>query len=843
MTRYRVTPLVACIAFVSFAAMTGCGGKTQRPRVSPAPAPGLTDSASASSSADSSTPDASLSSADAPAPGATARGHAPAEPPRPPDSTFDDGLAGWGALWTRDQGVGSVSHDRTAAHSGAGSARIEHGGRQDWSFAFARRERVRYGDLFEITAWVKVEGEGDATLCATLRDAGGEVIDWVFAGRTARGTADWTRLRSRFAVPAGVAEVEARLIGRGAATVWFDDFTFAREGNVMDRVGSSGGALALKSERLSVVVHPGTSTITVTDRRSGRVWKQLPFSTAAVLRAAKRAADGSIELRLADIASDLDMAAKLSLDEDAPELVVEITADEPDGALAAPVAFPPAFAPVEGTYLVVPMNEGISYPVEDGTIEPMRLVAYGGHGICMAFWGVTDGEAGYGAIIETPDDAAFRMDRRDGMLAGGVEWDPQKGRFGYARRVRYVFFDRGGHVAICKRYRAHARKTGLLKTFTEKRFKNPAIDMLAGAVNIWCWEDDALRIADELRAAGIERILWSNRAPPDTIRAMNARGILTSRYDIYQDVMDPSVFDRLSWIHPDWPTAAWPNDLVIRADGSPQPGWEVETKDGGMYPCGVLCDARAPRYVRERIANELQTHPYRCRFIDTTTASPWRECYAEAHPMTRSDSRRHKMNLLEIVSREMGLVCGCETGHDAAVPYVDYFEGMLSLGPYRIPDAGRAMAKIWDDVPESVATFQVGHRYRLPLWELVYHDCVVAQWYWGDYNNKLPALWRKRDRFNALYGTPPMFMFSAEFWKAHKDRFVESYRATSPVARATFYSEMTDHRLLTPDRAVQQTRFANGVIVTVNFGEDAWSSQGMRLEGGECRVEGIDEGP
>ena len=76
-----------------------------------------------------------------------------------------------------------------------------------------------------------------------------------------------------------------------------------------------------------------------------------------------------------------------------------------------------------------------------------------------------------------------------------------------------------------------------------------------------------------------------------------------------------------------------------------------------------------------------------------------------------------------------------------------YFEGMLSLGPYRVPDAGRDMQRIWDEVPEQVAKFQTGHYYRLPLWELVYHDCVVAQWYWGDYNNKLPAVWDRRDLY------------------------------------------------------------------------------------------------
>jgi hypothetical protein len=94
----------------------------------------------------------------------------------------------------------------------------------------------------------------------------------------------------------------------------------------------------------------------------------------------------------------------------------------------------------------------------------------------------------------------------------------------------------------------------------------------------------------------------------------------------------------------------------------------------------------------------------------------------------------------------------------------------------------------------------------------------VAQWYWGDYNNKLPALWDKRDLFNILYGTPPMFMFNRQTWAENKGRFAQSYKDVCPVARAVGYAEMTDHRFLTPDRDVQQTRFANGITITVNFG-------------------------
>jgi hypothetical protein len=326
-----------------------------------------------------------------------------------------------------------------------------------------------------------------------------------------------------------------------------------------------------------------------------------------------------------------------------------------------------------------------------------------------------------------------------------------------------------------------------------------------------------------MRSLGIERILWSNRGTPENIKAMNEMpGVLSSRYDIYQDVMDPAIFPRLRGVHSDWPTEAWPHDLMLDEHGDWRKGWQVRTKDGEMYPCGVLCDKQALKYARPRISDELKTHDYRCRFIDTTTASPWRECYHPDHPITRSESRYWKMELLRLVSEEIDLVTGAETGHDAAVPYVHYFEGMLSLGPYRVPDAGRDMQRMWDEVPERVAKFQLGQKYRLPLWELVYHDCVVAQWYWGDYNNKLPALWDKRDLFNMLYGTPPMFMFNRDVWEKNKERFAQSYRNVCDVARKVGYSEMTDHRFLMPDRDVQQTTFANGVKVTVNFGDKVY---------------------
>ncbi|MFZ5831445.1 MAG: glycoside hydrolase [Planctomycetota bacterium] len=751
---------------------------------------------------------------------------------------FEDGENGWQGYWSRKPGSGSATVDASIAHAGRNSMRIEHRDEQDWSYQQDRELKVETGEIYELAGWVRIAGEGSATLCARLADAKGKAIDYTFGESSVAGPSKgWQEVRSRFLVPEEGRSILARFIGVKPATVWFDDVSLRRVGSIDDMTNAKvPKQVDLENASVKVTLETADGTIQITDRRTGRAWQQRSEARFPVLAAALQGKQ--IAIKLLDPISLSPFDVTLSLDGDRPELLVAI---QGSGPMKRPLAFPAPFTAEKGMLLILPVNEGISYPVDDESLpDRMRYHLYGGHGLCMAWYGMTDGAAGVMALVETPDDAAVRIPRRDELLCLQPEWESQKGDWGYTRKLRYILFDQGGYVAMCKRYREYARQSGLLRTLAEKRERNPDVDLLIGAVNVWCWERDPVDIVRQLQAAGVERILWSNRSTPEQIAAMNEMGVLSSRYDIYQDVMNPAEFPRLGHRHADWPTEAWPQDLMVGANGELLKGWQVRAKDGTMIPCGVLCDRLAPDYALRRIGEELKTHAYRSRFIDTTTASPWRECYNPDHPLTRSESKQWKMRLLEVVSKDFNLVTGCETGHDASVPYLHYYEGMLSLGPYRVPDAGRRMQEIVEEVPERVEKFQTGHRYRLPLWELVYHDCVVAQWYWGDYNNKLPKLWDRRDLWNALYGTPPMFMFNRKLWEENRERFAQSYRRATPVARATGYREMLSHEWLTEDHSVQRTRFDGGVTVTVNFGDKGYRmADGSVLKAMDCRVEGV----
>lgn len=704
---------------------------------------------------------------------------------------------------------------------------IRHSGGLDWCVSGIDRIPVKVGDTFRFTCDSEKLADGFGgrpfELSVVTYDAKGHESSWTYAPAEAMPGAAHV---GAFMIPPGIAAIWPRVVGNGPCGAIIRNVKIERTGNLMSAQPKLSDQM-IGNGLLQARVFADGSGFAVTDTRTGRTWAPAPASAGqVVLTELKKTGDDAVAVTFVNPQTLKRWSAVYRMDAGKAELSVRVHGE---GDMSAPLAYPAPFASSKGDRLIVPMNEGISYPADEPDSPPRDLIAYGGHGICMAFFGVQSDATGAGwmGIFETPDDAALRITRAPStqLLQMGPTWHDQKKRFGYDRVVRYVFLDKGGYVAMAKRYRAYAKAIGKFKPFSEKVKARPNVDRLLGAVNVWCWDKDKLAVVKALQDTGIDRILWSGDGSAEQVAAMaKMPKVLVSRYDVYQDIYHPDQLAKLGWKHGS-NTEAWPNDIVWNGPTSNdwRHAWGVKAKDGTWTWCAMMCDRVAPDYERRNVAKELVNKPFNTRFIDTTVAAPWQTCWNPRHPMTRSDSRHWKMELLRILGDEFNLVVGSETGHDASVPFCDYYEGMLSLGPYRVPDSGRNIPQIWTNVPPRVAKYQVGEQYRLPLWELVYHECVCAHWYWGDYNNKLPDIWWKRDLFNQLYGTMGMFIFNQKQWRADKDKFARSFKLTSPIARATGYSEMVEHRILTPDREVQQSVFANGTVVTVNFGDQPYT--------------------
>ena len=718
-------------------------------------------------------------------------------------------------------------------------------GKQDWALTAADAHfDVKPGDLFKMTCTArtiaKAGGRG-VGMGVVLLDRNGKVLEWGYA-RTALSAGRTTE--KTFAVPRGGAKIYARVSGDGDADFEISPLKLERVGAVTCAAGLPE-TFALATDALRLEVRSDSLALAVTDRRTGRTWETrtaeggFPKYFVRTFEADER----QVRFGVTDAVTLGQLAVAYRLDPKEPSEFTVTVAGR--GACAEAFAYPDPFAARKGDWMVLPLSEGYRLPMHEETFAVWQPKMWSSS-MSMAFFGVEEEGTGAGwmAIAETRNDAKVNVVNAGRKpVALGPLWAPERGQFGYPRVVRYRFLDRGGYVAMAERYRRTAEEQGLVKTFREKAKERPNVDRLLGAPNVWYYpsgrDPQPADVARELKAAGIGRFLWSENCSETNVAQIAALpDVLVGRYDCYRDIYTPELMEQLGWKAGESEicrnTSAWPDDVIWdRADdsNSVRQAWGVTCRDGKKRFCAAQCTCCQAKRERANVTWELKRKPFTSRFIDVTTAVGAEECENPAHPMTRTRSRAAICEVLGLLGDEFKLVVGSEQGIDFAVPVCDYFEGMMSPGHCRMPH-GRPGAQRHDIFREGmnptnvtpaeiarVVTYHLGEKYRIPLFELVFHDCCCAHWYWYDYSNRPLCWWKKRDLFNVLYGTAPMYIFDYRLWKERKEMFVRSYNEVCPVARRTGYSRMTDHRSLTPDCTVQRSTFADGTVVTVNFGD------------------------
>ena len=604
-------------------------------------------------------------------------------------------------------------------------------------------------------------------------------------------------------------------------------------------LSSKASPAAFENASLRVMVDPQVGTLDVLDKASGQHW----FSAHA------RKPGGEPRYRNVKAAGDtLSFEADFGATDKRPNTVrvtLRLTGGEGDLAVEAdrtdrsaplkPFVFldPLVTDCANAALVVADYSNGHLYPAN--TNKPERAY-FSLSRMDMPWIGVCDlaRGTGYMIIVETSDDGslacpAFKVAGRD-FAAPEIHWGPSKGAFAYPRKLIYHFAPRGSYVALAKRYRAYAAQHGLLVPFAEKVKKNPNITRLFGAPDVW--GDGSLRFAREAKAAGVDKMLIHGRASPEDMKAINALGYLTSEYDNYTDVLP------LDDKHPaiDSSHDRIPENVVLKSDNQRMTAWiTFDKKVQYMKRCPALWVATAKQVVPKL----LVTQPFLGRFVDVTTAEDLYECYDPIHPLTRGQKRQCGVDLLAFM-RSQNLVVGGEHGIWWGAPQQDYIEGMMSGGYVSWP-SGHLIHPKTKDEPftgpwggqygpwANYAKWGIGHETRVPLWELVFHDCVVSTWYWGDASDFLlqaaPEITPKKDAFNILYGTIPLLWANKEgSWPNHRDVFLRTYRNTCKLHEVIAGTELLSHEWLTPDRAVQRTRFSDGTEAVVNFGETPYDA-------------------
>jgi len=357
------------------------------------------------------------------------------------------------------------------------------------------------------------------------------------------------------------------------------------------------------------------------------------------------------------------------------------------------------------------------------------------------------------------------------------------------------------------------------------------------------WGDGiSLKFLKALSAIGVDRAVLilndlhpGDRRPEVAIEA-DRLGYLYGPYDCYDSVHAPGEKD--SWETAQFDRALYDNGGVVDANGKLRKGFEGR---------GRFLNAQAARpYVEQRVKAIMAVTPDSAWFMDGDAFGEWLDDYSPKHPSTQAQNLAARIDRMKWITTTYGIPVGSEGGSALASGVICFAHGMLTpaigwddkdlhnekskywLGGYWPPEEPTVFFK---QVPLKPKYYRKIYdpRYRLPLYEAALHDSVVATHQWGNGSLKFKDLQTTVALTEQLYNVPPLYHLNLAELEREKGRIAAGYRFFSPLHRRLAYQPLTGFRILTDDRLVQETTFADGTTITANFRNQAVHLKGLDL--------------
>lgn len=634
--------------------------------------------------------------------------------------------------------------------------------------------------------------------------------------------------------------------------------------SILAATAQASESVKLESGQLALSVD-SHGQIQILDKTTGTLWREgqplvAPVGTASATRARASALPTITAVRketdqiLITAQWQVPLSIRWSI-AGADEVACEISSTESEakwGAGSSPdgpmLLYPPPFYSAPARYTVMPEDEGVLYgtdevlPSIDGQRWGFKHVA---RKMSMPWWGVTDFERGLMTLLATPFHANQKLlvcETPDGPRAlPTVHWIDDRGRFGAPRKLTLRIVREGGYVSMAKRYREELKELGLFKTFAEKARDLPAISQLKGAMDMWVFTLDGKALDQEgirrIKDMGYDKLLLQvfhgHKGDPyrglakEAIQQARGYGWLIGYYHLY------------TWLMPSARGAFSPEQLRL---GVKTPDGFYQTKVGPWPSHGIWC----PAVMAESLALAArQDHQAGLNvfFTDTTIAGDaLRDCHDPEHPLTVPESAAALREVVERVNRENMLV-GSERGFWYAAKSCAFFEGTETIGQYFYQFNGPLpKQKHGGPMNTKVAGYEelfvnrnYGGAHRVPLFQLVFHDSILCLRRWDDHHTREERVWRANDLLAICYGVAPIVCFYnhsgphilRDDYAPYHERLMRTRRDVCGWHEQIGFEEMTDHRFLTADRKVQQTTFANGKRVVVNFGDTEYRGNGV----------------
>ncbi len=439
----------------------------------------------------------------------------------------------------------------------------------------------------------------------------------------------------------------------------------------------------------------------------------------------------------------------------------------------------------------------------------------------MPWWGEITPAGGYLAYVRAPWDTKYAICHPEGgptrIYARHL---PSLGKMRYARTVSFYFLPAGcDYVALCRLYRAIADEEGKPVTLREKAAANPNVDRLIGACVMHV--PGKKHVVPESRYYDREHPENNDNVTPFShwearVRQLKALGV--DQLYLHQDGWGQPGYDNQhpDYLPPCWEMGGWEGmkslSDTMRALGfmfgvhdqyrdyyldapTYTPDHAAQSADGSIYGHAIwaggrqnyLCASLAPAYVKRNF-DQLFAHGIHLEgtYLDVFTCNEADECANPRHPMTRAECLRFRAQCFHYLTAHQ-VVPSSEEVNDWAVG---------------------------DQVFCHWAPYWAGAAIPVPLFNLVYHDCVIIPWMmpaggWGIPSGTTGFLQC------LLNGGMGYMSETAEGEELAEN--IRQWQVIRGLQRRVAREKMVLHEFLNKERTRQRTVFADGTSVTVDF--------------------------
>lgn len=483
-------------------------------------------------------------------------------------------------------------------------------------------------------------------------------------------------------------------------------------------------------------------------------------------------------------------------------------------------------------YTVINMLQGLMIP-NNWPHQVDRLVFDGqmcSSAAYMPWFGQVRDTDGYIAIVCTPWDAGYQVNHpaESDFCHIAVRWLPSMGKLTYKRSMKMTFLENCDYNDLCKVYRQYAKEQGLLITLKEKAAKNPLVDKFIGAAIVHTGikthvspdsayydkehpekNDEVISFAtrqaqmEKLKEAGLEKVYlhldgWGNpgydNKHPDYLPACVEAGGWTGMKALSDKMKELNYMFAIHDQYRDYyfDAATYDRDFALQnPDGS---HIEFCRWAGGWQT--YICASQAPLYLRRNFTELFrQGIQLEGTYLDVFTCNELDECTHPWHRMTRKECMEYRKSCFDyLVAHD--ILPSSEEVIDWAVPSVV----TAHYGPYAF--------MLWpNDAPKGVP---------VPLFNLVYHDCVVLPWL------------MKEDASQGDYMLYALLNGGAAYLDAEKDgealeHDIERYRQVAALQEKVAKCEMVRHEFLNETYTVQKAVYSDGTEVTIDLEKGTYS--------------------